>query len=47
MIRNGGVSINNCKIQDEEYILRADDLIGEKFMLVAAGKKNKFVLRIK
>lgn len=46
MIRNGGVYLNNEKINDENYVLSHQDLIDGRFLLIAAGKKNKIVARI-
>lgn len=46
LIRNGGVYINNQKIEDENYIIDDKSLIDSKLMLIAAGKKNKMLVRI-
>lgn len=46
MIRNGGLYLNNNKISDEEYVFSADDLVEGKFLLLAAGKKNKMIVKI-
>lgn len=47
MIKNGGVRINNKKIDDELYVVDKKDVIDDKFILLAAGKKNKLLLEIK
>lgn len=47
MIRNGGVRINNQKVQDEMLKLTAGDLIDDRLILLAAGKKNKLLLTVK
>ena len=47
LIRNGGVYINNQKIEEEQACVDASHLIDNRLMLVAAGKKNKMLLRIK
>ena len=45
MIKGGGVRVNNAKIEDEMHVLQENDLIGGRMMLVAAGKKNKTLVR--
>lgn len=47
IIRNGGAYINNIKISDENYALSSSDLIEERLILLAVGKKNKSLIRIK
>jgi tyrosyl-tRNA synthetase len=46
LIRNGGVYINNEKIEDENLQLQEKHLIGQRLVLLAAGKKNKLLLRL-
>lgn len=46
LIRNGGVYINNEKIEDENHTIDHNSLIDNRLMLLAAGKKNKMVVRI-
>lgn len=46
LIRNGGVYINNEKIEDENCVIDDKFLIDNRLMLVAAGKKNKMLVRI-
>jgi tyrosyl-tRNA synthetase len=46
LIRNGGVYLNNEKIEDENYTIGHNSLIDNRLMLLAAGKKNKMVVRI-
>ena len=46
MIKGGGVRINNEKVEEELYEIKDDDLIDDKFLLLAAGKKNKMLLKI-
>jgi tyrosyl-tRNA synthetase len=46
LIRNGGVSINNEKVEDENCVIEDTLLIEKRLMLVAAGKKNKMLVRI-
>lgn len=46
LIRNGGVYMNNEKIEDENAAIQPDDLIANRLLLLAAGKKNKLLIRI-
>lgn len=45
MMQNGGIYLNNRKETDVQRRLSADDLIGQKYLLVAAGKKKKALIR--
>lgn len=45
LIQNGGVYLNNQKVADENYICTESDLIDGRMMLLAAGKKNKVLIR--
>lgn len=47
LIRNGGVYLNNEKIEDENFTLSAEHLIENRMILIAAGKKNKLLVRVK
>ncbi|CAN8069323.1 unnamed protein product [Agarophyton chilense] len=47
LIRNGGGYLNNEKITDERAVLESNDLVGGKLALLAAGKKNKLLVRVK
>lgn len=46
LIRNGGVYLNNDKVEDENYIIKSGDLIENRLLLLAVGKKNKVLIRI-
>lgn len=46
LIKGGGVYVNNAKVADEGRVLAADDLIDGKLLLLAAGKKNKMLVRV-
>ncbi len=46
LIRQGGVSLNNRKVSDEEHIVGADELIEGRLLLIGVGKKKKLLLRI-
>jgi tyrosyl-tRNA synthetase len=46
LIENGGAYLNNEKIQDSQFIIAKDHLIGGKYLLLASGKKKKLLLTI-
>lgn len=46
LIKGGGVYLNNAKVTDQDKVVQAEDLIDGKLLLVAAGKKNKMLVRI-
>jgi tyrosyl-tRNA synthetase len=48
LIKGGGVSVNNAKVagEDELRVVGAEDLIDGRLLLVAAGKKNKMLIRV-
>lgn len=46
MVKNGGVYINNQKISDENALIGPEHLIEERLILLAAGKKNKLLVRL-
>lgn len=46
LIRNGGVYVNNNKVNDENFVVGSDLLIEGRLLLVALGKKNKMLIRV-
>lgn len=46
MVKNGGAYINNQKIDETSKQLSHQDLIEKKFVLLAAGKKKKMIVKI-
>mgnify|MGYP000623794659 CR=1 FL=1 len=46
LIRNGGVYINNEKVVDENMSFEPNHLVDARLILLAAGKKNKVLIRI-
>lgn len=46
LIKGGGVYLNNAKVGEELYVVQEGDLIEGHLMLLAAGKKNKLLLRV-
>ncbi len=47
LIRNGGVYVNNIKIGDENFVVDSDQLIEGRLILLALGKKNKLLIRVR
>lgn len=47
LLKNGGVYLNNDKIDDENFTLADSALIGGRLLLLAAGKKNKMLVKLK
>ena len=45
-ILGGGVYINNERISEENFMLSRDQLIDDRLMLIALGKKNKYLIKI-
>lgn len=46
LIKNGGVYLNNKQVLDVDASIKPTDLIGEKLLLLAVGKKNKLLVRV-
>jgi len=46
LIQNGGVALNNQKVTEVDYLVSQDDMIDGQLILLALGKKNKFLIRI-
>lgn len=46
MMQGGGIYLNNQKVEDIQRRIGMDDLIGDKYLLLAAGKKKKAVIQI-
>lgn len=46
LMKNGGVYINNEKVEDENLIFHDRHLISSRLILLAAGKKNKMLIRL-
>ena len=44
--QGGGLRVNNCKVDDEGYVMSEDDLIDGRLVLLSCGKKNKLLLRV-
>lgn len=47
LLRNGGVYLNNEQIMDENITISPDNLIEGRLFLLAVGKKNKVIIRVK
>lgn len=46
LIKQGGLYLNNKKVEGEEQVVCEQDLVGGRMLLLAAGKKNKMIVRI-
>jgi len=46
LVKNGGVYLNNQKIEDPDKIIAAQDVIGEQFLLVSVGKKTRYLIEL-
>jgi tyrosyl-tRNA synthetase len=46
LIKGGGVYLNNAKVTQQDAVVQAQDLIDGRLLLLAAGKKNKMLVRI-
>lgn len=46
LVNNGGAYVNNVKILNDKEMVRENDLVGAKLVLLAAGKKNKMLVRV-
>lgn len=47
LIKNGGVYLNNLPVADENSAVEKELLIGGKLLLLAVGKKNKCLFRVR
>jgi tyrosyl-tRNA synthetase len=47
MITGGGVSINRNKVEDPLRIIRTEDLLHQKYLLVQKGKKHYYLIEVK
>ena len=46
MIKGGGARLNNVKVEAEEATIGEEDVIEGRVLLLAAGKKNKLLVRV-
>uniref|UniRef100_A0ACD5TP30 Uncharacterized protein n=1 Tax=Avena sativa TaxID=4498 RepID=A0ACD5TP30_AVESA len=46
LIKQGGLYLNNLKIDSEDKLIEERDIVDGKVLLLSAGKKNKMVVRI-
>lgn len=44
LIRNGGVYVNNKRVEEEGHLLSKDDGVEGRWLLLAMGKKNKILV---
>lgn len=46
LIKNGGISLNKEKVQDDQLVVTPAMLINQKYLIVQRGKKNYFLLQV-
>jgi len=46
LVQNGGLRVNNQQVQEADAVLQEADVIEGRLVLLAAGKKNKLLLRV-
>lgn len=46
LIKQGGLYLNNEKVEDEGKIIGQEDIMDNRMLLLSAGKKNKMVVRL-
>lgn len=47
MMKNGGMLLNNNKIEDPQRVIEKEDLVGGQYLLLGVGKKKKLLLHVK
>jgi tyrosyl-tRNA synthetase len=47
LIKGGGARVNNVKVEDEGKVIEEGDVVDGRVLLLAAGKKNKLLVRVK
>ena len=45
-MKGGGARLNNKKVETEDAVVGEADVIEGRVMMLAAGKKNKMLIRI-
>ena len=46
LVKNGGAYLNNKKVEDPAFVVEIQDLIGDEFLLVSAGKKRRMLIEV-
>jgi tyrosyl-tRNA synthetase len=46
LLKQGGVYLNNSRVDSENKRIEAADIVDGKVLLLSAGKKNKVLVRI-
>lgn len=46
LIKNGGAYLNNEKVEDPDFTIAEEHLIGNKYMMLGSGKKKKMLIKI-
>ncbi|HJZ38974.1 MAG TPA: tyrosine--tRNA ligase [Bacteroidales bacterium] len=47
MIKGGGVSLNKARLEDDSLIVKTEDLLNNKYILIQKGKKNYYLIASK
>lgn len=46
MIQGGGLSINKSKVEDPDMMIRSNQLLNNKYLLIQKGKKNYYLITV-
>ncbi len=46
LIQNGGAYLNNVKVEDVHLVIASSHLIGDRYLLIASGKKKKLLITV-
>ncbi len=46
LVRGGGLYLNNSKVDDEAQAIKAEDLVGDRLLLISLGKKKKVLISV-
>ena len=46
LVKGGGARLNNVKVESEDAVVGEADVIEGRVMMLAAGKKNKMLIKI-
>lgn len=46
LLKQGGLYLNNRRVDNDDEMIKVDDIVDGKVLLLSAGKKNKMVIRV-